>query len=94
MIDFFGMALSLGGAALLASNVRVSAWGWVLFLLSNLAWIAYALANGPLTLAVQHVAFLATSLLGVWRYRRDLYHSLGRDNANGQGPHAPAERRP
>ena len=94
MIDAVGLGLSLAGAGLLACRVRASAWGWVLFLLSNVAWASYALLHGPVTLAVQHAAFMATSLVGIWRYRADLYHSLHSPQSAGQGPNAPPRRRP
>ena len=93
MIDAVGLGLSLAGAGLLACRVRASAWGWVLFLLSNVAWASYALMHGPATLAVQHAAFVATSLVGIWRYRADLYYSLRSAQSAGQGPNAPPERR-
>ena len=69
-LDTIGLVLSLTGAALLAANIRASAWGWVAFLLSNVAWLGYALIHGPATLALQHAAFFATSAIGVWRWRR------------------------
>ena len=93
MVDAVGLVLSLAGAALLACKVRASAWGWVLFLFSNVAWAAYALMHGPLTLAMQHGAFMLTSLVGIWRYRSDLYHSAVGSRSTGQGPNAPRRRR-
>lgn len=55
---------------------RVSAWGWVSFLLSNLAWIVYAIATGTSSLA-QNLSFTVTSLIGIYRHRRDLCASAG-----------------
>lgn len=68
--------LALASSALLALRCRASAWGWVGFLASNVAWIAYALAAGTPSLLIQNFGFTATSLLGIYRHRADLAHPL------------------
>jgi hypothetical protein len=68
--------LALASSALLALRCRASAWGWVGFLGSNVAWIAYALATGTPSLLIQNFGFTATSLLGIYRHRVELAHQL------------------
>jgi hypothetical protein len=60
-----GCALGLLGAFLLATNSRYSRWGWIAFLLSNGAWIAYSLLVSANGLLLQQVGFTITSLIGV-----------------------------
>jgi nicotinamide riboside transporter PnuC len=54
------------GAAWLASGAPYPSIGWVCFLISNLAWITFARINRHKGLALQQLAFIATSLLGIY----------------------------
>lgn len=67
-IEWMGCIIGLCGASLLAVNSRYSAWGWVLFLLSNVAWIAFGLMTHADGLVVMQAGFTVTSLLGVWKW--------------------------
>jgi len=68
LIEWAGCIIGLCGAALLATNSRHSAWGWVLFILSNAAWIAYGLLTHANGLVVQQLGFTVTSLMGIWKW--------------------------
>lgn len=68
ILEWTGCFTGLGGSALLATNSRYSAWGWVLFILSNAAWIAYGLLKGANGLVAQQIGFTATSLIGIWKW--------------------------
>ena len=70
--EWTGCALGILGAFLLATNSRFSAWGFVSFLLSNVAWIVFALAEDKSGLLIQQVCFTGTSLLGLWQWRGKL----------------------
>ena len=76
-LDWVACGFALAGSLLLAVRCRVSAWGWVGFLLSNLAWIVYAIATGTSSLLVQNLGFTVTSLIGICRHRADLCASAG-----------------
>ena len=65
--DWTGCALGLTGAFLLASNTRVSRFGWLAFLAANFATIAFALNIDAHGLLLQQMGFMATSCLGVYR---------------------------
>ncbi len=68
VLQWSGAVLGLSGAALLALNVRISPWGWVLFLASNAAWIAFGLLAAVPGLVTMQAGFTLTSLLGTWRW--------------------------
>lgn len=66
--QWFGCAMGLLGSLLLATNTSHSRFGWIAFLLSNLAWIAYALWADAMGLLLQQIGFTATSLLGIRKW--------------------------
>ncbi|OJY56632.1 MAG: hypothetical protein BGP19_04600 [Thiobacillus sp. 0-1251] len=68
VFEWAGAFLGLAGAALLALNVRASRFGWLLFLLSNGAWITYGIKVGAHGLVVMQIGFTLTSLMGVYRW--------------------------
>lgn len=68
LLGWAGCVTGLTGATLLALRWRHSAWGWVFFLISNVCWIAYAYVAETSHIEIQHLGFMATSLLGVYRW--------------------------
>ena len=60
---FFGMA-----GALLLAMPSFPAWGFGAFLVSNLGWLVFSVANRHWTLFVQQLVFLGCSLLGLWNW--------------------------
>ena len=76
-LDWVACGFALTGSLLLAVRCRVSAWGWVGFLLSNIAWIVYAIATGTSSLLAQNLGFTVTSLIGIYRHRADLRATAG-----------------
>ena len=67
-MEWAGCFLGLTGALLLATNTRISRWGWVAFLASNAAWIGYSISVGAHGLLLQQAGFTITSLIGVSRW--------------------------
>ena len=63
-----GFAFGAPGAFFLALNVSWSGWGWPAFLGSNLAWIWYAWRHRMWHQLLQQMVFLATTLIGIWRW--------------------------
>jgi hypothetical protein len=59
-------ALGVGGAYLLAVKSPWAGWAFVLWLLSNLGWVAFGWLNEHWFLLVQHVAYAITSATGIW----------------------------
>jgi drug/metabolite transporter (DMT)-like permease len=67
-LDWIGCIFGVAGAFLLATRTRYSGWGFVLFLVSNLAWGWYGVLTKTESMIIMQVAFTATSLLGIWRW--------------------------
>ena len=65
--EWTGSLLGLLGAFLLATNTRMSRYGWVAFLAANVAMIAFALSIGADGLLLQQIGFMGTSCLGLYR---------------------------
>lgn len=66
-LEWFGALAGLIGAFLLATNTKVSRWGWLCFLIANFAITGVAIANNLYGLMIQQIGFTATSLLGIYR---------------------------
>jgi hypothetical protein len=67
-LQWVGCTLALCGSALLAAKGRVAGWGFALFLLSNVVWIAYGVLTSAPGLVVMQVGFTVTSLWGLWTW--------------------------
>ncbi|CUH13195.1 hypothetical protein JSE7799_00239 [Jannaschia seosinensis] len=52
--------------------VRLVAWGFVIFSLASILWIAAAGIGGKWALLIQNVVLLGVNLWGVWRWFRRL----------------------
>lgn len=67
-MQWTGCALGIAGSIVLARNDRYSGWGFVAYLASNAAWLAYGYASDIPALTLQHSVFAAISGFGVWRW--------------------------
>lgn len=67
VLEWSGALIGLAGAFLLASNTRVSRYGWVGFLLANFLMLGFGILGGHWGLLTQQVGFTATSILGIHR---------------------------
>lgn len=65
--EWSGSILGLIGAFLLATNSRISKYGWVFFLIANFSMLAFALSINAWGLFIQQIGFTATSVLGIFR---------------------------
>jgi nicotinamide riboside transporter PnuC len=75
VLQWAGCIFGLTGAFLLALNNRYSGYGFYLFLISNAAWIAFAMLTSVQALSVQNIGFTLTSLLGIYRWRKSVVES-------------------
>lgn len=66
VLEWAGSLLGLTGAFLLAVHAHFSPYGWIAFLLANLAMIGFAIGIRRYGLLVQQLGFTATSLLGIY----------------------------
>lgn len=67
-LSWSGSACGLAGAALIALNLPVSGWGFVLFMGSSLPWLAVGLARRDGALALLNAGFTVVNALGIWRW--------------------------
>ena len=67
ILEWSGSLCGLMGAFLLASHTRLSRYGWVAFLVANIAMVGFAMGIGRYGLLVQQLGFMATSMLGIYR---------------------------
>ncbi|MBM3952650.1 MAG: hypothetical protein FJ311_14505 [Rhodospirillales bacterium] len=63
-----GTGAGVAGAVLVALNIGVTGYGFVLFLVSSLLWGAAGFAQRELSLVVLQGAFTAINLLGIYRW--------------------------
>lgn len=70
LCDWLGCVLGVTGALLLASNTKMSRYGWFAFLAANVATGSFAGLTGAHGLLVQQVCFMGTSVLGIYRSRK------------------------
>jgi hypothetical protein len=68
VLEAVAAIFGLAGATLLAIGARWFAFGWLTFLLSNFAGVAFAAGAGLHWLLAQQIGFTCTSLLGVWTW--------------------------
>ena len=66
-MQYIAASFGITGALLLAMKVDPT-WGFAAFLVSNVGWIAFSTARRHWGLLAQQVAFLLTSLLGLWNW--------------------------
>lgn len=69
-LEWFGAIGAIIAAAMIAADLgrRWTGWGFVLFVVVALAWIASGLLNGTMPIAVQNGLLLAVNAYGVWQY--------------------------
>jgi nicotinamide riboside transporter PnuC len=66
-LEWIGCVAGLLGAFLLATNTHISRYGWLAFIVANIALIAFSIDIGRFGLLLQQLGFTATSLLGIYR---------------------------
>ena len=67
ILEWSGAICGFLGAFLLATHTRLSRYGWLAFLVANLAMIVFAISIQKNGLLVQQIGFTVTSLLGIYR---------------------------
>jgi len=67
-LRWVGTVTGVMGALVLALNIPVSGWGWVLFTISSLSWTIAGLVLKDMSLVVLQAAFVVVDVIGVWRW--------------------------
>jgi hypothetical protein len=68
--DWAATLATIAGALMVAANLgtRVTGWGFVVFCVGSVAWIATGLINDQASLIVTNGVLFAVNLFGVWRW--------------------------
>ncbi len=67
-LRWFGTVTGVVGALILALNIPVSGWGWLLFAISAAAWTVAGMVIRDHSLVVLQGTFLVVDLVGIWRW--------------------------
>jgi hypothetical protein len=65
--EWIGCIFGLTGAFLLATNTKVSRYGWIAFSVANVSLILLAIELDRSKLLLTYIGFTATSTLGLYR---------------------------
>ncbi len=68
LLEIASGALGITGALLLATRSRWAGWAWVLWLASNVGWIAFGFFHDTWALVAQHAVFSITSVIGIHKW--------------------------
>ena len=68
VLEWTGSICGVLGAMLIASNTRLSPWGWWLFLVSSVSLSGYAVMQGAWGLLLLNACFVGTNLMGLIRW--------------------------
>ncbi|NLR72394.1 hypothetical protein HGI47_16085 [Novosphingobium sp. ERN07] len=70
VLEWFASIGTIIAATLVALDMgrRITGWGFVLFVVVSIAWIASGITNGASSVAIQNAALLLVNAWGVWRY--------------------------
>ena len=61
-------AFAIVAAILVASNTGATKWGFVIFAVASVLWIAAGLADRIYSLATLNAVLLVVNLVGIWRW--------------------------
>lgn len=68
LLEWVGALCGVLGALIIASNTRLSPWGWWLFLMSSVSLCGYAVLAEAWGLLLLNCCFVFTNLLGLLRW--------------------------
>tara|TARA_B100000508_G_C11448700_1_gene272785 strand:- start:976 stop:1224 length:249 start_codon:yes stop_codon:yes gene_type:complete len=62
---WIGLLLCIGGAFLIAANISISSWGFILYLISNVIWIIHGLIRKDRPLILKEGIFVLINLFAI-----------------------------
>lgn len=68
LVAWSGSVMAVAGSLMLAARFEGSMWGWVLFVLSSVSLLCWALKERHYHQAMMQGIFLFTNMLGVYRW--------------------------
>ena len=67
-VELIAAGTGIAGALLIAWRGKYAGWAWVLWVISSVAWIAFAFKVQSVALLAQQAIFAGINLLGVYRW--------------------------
>jgi hypothetical protein len=67
-VSWLGCVTGIGGAGLLASHAPYAGWGFVCFLVSNVAWFVHGRITGSNAQVVMQIGYSITAAVGAVRW--------------------------
>lgn len=67
-VEWSGALLGVGAALLLALNIAISAWAYVLYLCSSILLLIWAIFKKAYGIAFQNLIFILINLIGIYRW--------------------------
>lgn len=67
-LEWAGCVTGVIGALLVALKNTWSKWGFIAYLVSNVCWFGFGLYHGAAGLVWMQVAFMLTTLVGIYRW--------------------------
>jgi hypothetical protein len=68
LIEWAGSLFGVSAAILLALNVSISGWAYILYLLSSLFLAFWAYRQKAYGVAFQNLVFIAINVMGIYRW--------------------------
>lgn len=66
--EILGTLTGVVGALMLAIKNRFSPWAWPVWMVSNIAWIVWALSAHAYGTLIQQLVFLVINCVGTWHW--------------------------
>lgn len=67
-LEWGGAILSILGAALLALNIAISPWAYILYTISSILLLAWALHQRAYGIVTQNLIFTIINIVGIYRW--------------------------
>ena len=73
LLEWAATGTGIAAAVIVSLNLgaRITGWGFVIFTVSSVCWIATAVMQGEMPLTIQNGVLFVINLIGIWRY---LFH--------------------
>lgn len=68
ILEYAASIPAIIGSVWLSQNIPSSSFGWLLFLVSSLLWIIFALKTRMHALLVQSIVFTMSNVSGIWNW--------------------------
>ncbi len=68
LLEWCGSLLAVSGAILLAINIKISPWAFVLYLMSSIILGVWGIRRKAYGIAMQNMVFMVINIVGIYRW--------------------------